>query len=102
MREDEIAREQAHRSRRAIQKGRLGLEQVWWHYFSLGGEVGLLELEAYLHHAMSIPRLERDILAHAVNELLSFAPRIRVPYAFELDSAGGPAEDSGDGSGQET
>lgn len=90
MREEEIAREQAQRTRRAIRKAGLGLDQVWWHYFSLGGEVGLLELEAYLHQALSLPRLERDVLAHAVNELANFQQKLRVPYAFELDSAGEP------------
>lgn len=92
MREDQIAREQAHSTRRAMKQAELGLDQVWWHYFSLGGEVGALELEAYLHQALSIPRLERDVLAHAVNELANFAPKLRVPYAFELDSAGEPPD----------
>ena len=61
----------------------------WWWLF--GGflhegrlYVGMLEVEAYLHHAMTLPRLQRDMLAHAVNELINFAPSAYVPYASEL------------------
>ena len=96
MPDEDIAREQARLCQRAMDTAGLQLEQVWWHYFSLGGEVGMLEVEAYLHHAMSLPRLQRDMLAHAVNELINFAPSAYVPYASEL------AEEDEQRSGQQS
>jgi hypothetical protein len=60
--------------RRALDVGyrraELTLEQLWLRYFALGGVAGLVEVEAYLHGLMPLPSLQRDILAHAVNERL--------------------------------
>jgi hypothetical protein len=39
------------------------------HYFGLGGVVGKLEVEAYLHHALTLPGPQRDLLAGALQEL---------------------------------
>ncbi|MEY9777095.1 hypothetical protein [Arthrobacter sp. MW3 TE3886] len=73
----------------------LNVDELWLKYFTLGGQAGELEVEAYLHGAMSLPDLQRDILAHAVNERLdalnSTAPR--APYS--RPATGTPDEDSG-------
>ena len=51
-------------------------------YFALGGVAGLVEVEAYLNGVTSLPSLQRDVLAHAVNERLDeLTWRHRVPYS---------------------
>ena len=92
------ARTDEHEQRRALDVGyrraELTLEQLWVRYFALGGVAGLVEVEAYLHGMMSLPPLQRDILAHAVNERLDeLTWRHRVPYsrsAREGRPASGP------------
>ena len=86
--EDESAgREQARLLRRAVEHAALGLQEVWMHYFSIGGNVGEMEVEAFLHHALPLPSLERDMLAHAVNELIDHRPVLYAPYSFDLADA---------------
>lgn len=87
MDEPGIASEQARLLRVAIDRAGLGLHQVWMHYFSIGGNAGEVEVEAFLHHALPLPRLERDMLAHAVNELVDHRPVSRAPYSSELVEA---------------
>ena len=64
------------------QRAELTMEQLWLRYFALGGDAGLMEVEAHLHGLMPLPALQRDILAHAINERLNELvwPR-RVPYS---------------------
>ncbi|USQ75242.1 hypothetical protein [Ornithinimicrobium cryptoxanthini] len=59
------------------------------HYFSIGGNAGEMEVEAFLHHALPLPPLERDMLAHAVNELIDHRPIIYAPYSDDLTGAHG-------------
>ncbi|MFF0991421.1 hypothetical protein [Kocuria nitroreducens] len=65
---------------------RAGIEvkQLWFRYFTLGGGAGEIEVEAYLHHCLDLPALQRDLLAHAANELIKRQPPLRAPYASEL------------------
>ncbi len=69
---------------RTMREAGLGLDQVWFHYFSLGGDAGMFEVEAFLHHALRLPQLQRDMLAHAVNELIRFSPPLRAPYSSDI------------------
>jgi stage II sporulation SpoE-like protein len=63
------------------QRAELTMEQLWLRYFALGGDAGLMEVEAYLHGLMPLPALQRDILAHAINERLDeLVWSRRVPY----------------------
>ncbi len=48
----------------------LTVEQLWLRYFALGGDVSELELEAFLQGLTTLPRIQRDMVAHAVNERL--------------------------------
>lgn len=66
--------------------GRAGIEgkQLWFHYFTLGGHAGEIEVDAYLHHCMSLPEFQRDLLAHAANELIHRHPPLRAPYDSDL------------------
>ena len=50
-------------------------EDLWLHYFSIGGNLGPLELDAYLHDLYPLPVLERNLIALALNELIDALPR---------------------------
>jgi hypothetical protein len=66
----------------AMSRADLTLEQLWMRYFALGGEVGMVEVEAYLEGLMDLPSLQHDILAHAINERLDeLTPSRRAPYS---------------------
>lgn len=84
MDDDAVCREQARLTRQALQQAGLGLGQLWLHYFNLGGDVGELEVDAYLHHSLALPGLQRDLLAHAVNELVEELATPRAPYTSDL------------------
>lgn len=95
--EDGLAREQARLLRRAIDHAGLSLPEVWFYYFSLGGNVGQLEVEAYLNHALPLPGLERDVLAHAVNEMIDHRPALYAPYTCDLGNSGAAGGDCSGG-----
>ena len=63
--------EQRQGFRLAFEAAPLTFEQVWIKYFGIGGEAGLTEVQAYVYGALSFPALERDLLAHALNESLN-------------------------------
>ncbi|WP_410564936.1 PP2C family protein-serine/threonine phosphatase [Amycolatopsis sp. cmx-4-61] len=66
----------------------LSLEQLWMRYFALGGSLSLLELDAYLNGLVPLPRVDRDMLAHAVNERLDeVAGPARAPYSHSVSDA---------------
>ncbi|WP_309117343.1 PP2C family protein-serine/threonine phosphatase [Saccharothrix sp.] len=69
MTEDQAA-EQQRSLTQALQRAELSTEELWLRYFGLGGEAGFLDVDAYVHGLGSLPPLERDVLAHAVNERL--------------------------------
>lgn len=84
---------QAAEQRRIIAEcfARTGLtvEQLWLRYFALGGDVSEADLAAYLRGALPLPRIQRDMVAHAVNERLDeLSGARRAPYS----------RDAGDGS----
>ncbi|MGW5723744.1 SpoIIE family protein phosphatase [Amycolatopsis sp. NPDC003865] len=63
----------------------LPLEELWMRYFALGGSQNLLELDAYLNGLTTLPRVDRDMLAHAVNERLDeLAGPPRAPYSHSV------------------
>ncbi|MET4134070.1 hypothetical protein [Pseudarthrobacter sp. PvP090] len=89
--------EQRQRFAESLRHADLGMEELWLRYFTLGGHAGQFEVEAYIHGAMALPPLQRDILAHALNErldeLYSGAPR--APYSVDASdktSDGGSVE----------
>ena len=72
----------ARATREALEESRLTLAEVWMHYFSLTGVAGEYEMDAYLNGSLELPELERDLLAHAVNELINeLPPRRMAPYS---------------------
>jgi hypothetical protein len=75
--------------RRGIQKALLRAEltpdQLWLRYFTLGGEAGPLEVEAFLSGLLPLSGLQRDLLAQAVNEQLEeMLASGRAPYSRPL------------------
>ncbi|UOX92389.1 serine/threonine-protein phosphatase [Amycolatopsis sp. FBCC-B4732] len=74
--------EQRRRLAACFPRSELTLEQLWLRYFALGGGLSLLELDAYLNGLTALPRVDRDMLAHAVNERLDeLAGPARAPYS---------------------
>lgn len=60
----------------------LTLDQLWMRYFGLGGTGDLTDVDAYLHGLGDLSDVQRDVLAHAVNErLVELYTQHRVPYA---------------------
>ncbi|CAL9498934.1 hypothetical protein SUDANB95_03373 [Actinosynnema sp. ALI-1.44] len=64
------AAEQQRSLVQAWQRAELSTEELWLRYFGLGGEAGFLDVDAYVHGLGGLAPLERDVLAHAVNERL--------------------------------
>ena len=95
--------EQRRRFAASLQHADVSIEELWLRYFTLGGQAGQFEAEAYIHGAMALPALQRDILAHALNERLDelFSKAPRAPYSVdshddEAAEADGPASESDD------
>lgn len=84
MAHDGIGAEQARLLREVVGRAGIEVKQLWFHYFALGGHAGEVEVEAYLHHCLGLPALQRDLLAHAANELIDQQPPLRAPYTSEL------------------
>ncbi|GGG67404.1 hypothetical protein GCM10011374_34570 [Kocuria dechangensis] len=94
----EVGSEQARGLRLALAVGGIGVGALWLHSFRLGGEVGEVEVDAYLHQALGLPRFERDLLAHAANELIDHRPGRHAPYSSEV-VAGDRGDSAGDHGG---
>ena len=85
--------DEAHRYADARVRAELSVEELWFRYLALGGTVGLLELEGFLHGLMPLERLELDMLAHALNERLAeLYNASRVPYGWDAAAPTGPPE----------
>lgn len=69
----------------AVRHSRLNVNELWMYYFSIGGSAGEYEIEAFLNASYSLPAMERDLLAHAVNEMIDMIPPPpRAPYSSDL------------------
>ena len=79
--------EQRRRLLEALSAARINTGTLWLQYFSIGGSVGEYEVEAYLQGMLSVPELERDLLAMAANELLNSQAGPHAPYADEVPSS---------------
>lgn len=98
--------EQRRRLRSALEAADILVSELWLKYFGMSGDAGEYEVEAYLQGLLSLPPVQRDLLALAANELIDDLPRPRAPYSDDFD--GGPdstpeAADTRDyGSGRQT
>jgi hypothetical protein len=69
----------------AVEHAGLTLEDLWMRYFALGGDADLMDVDAHLSGLTDLSALQRDILAHAVNERLDeLITQHRVPYSRAL------------------
>ncbi|TNB69986.1 hypothetical protein FHJ30_16880 [Arthrobacter sp. BB-1] len=84
--------EQRRRLRAAMKAADIPVSELWLKYFSLSGDAGEYEVEAYLQGLLSLPLIQRDLLALAANELIDDLPRPRAPYSDDFD---GPASAGG-------
>lgn len=84
MDDDGVGSEQARGLSSTLEAAGIGVGALWLHYFRLGGEVGEVEIDAYLHLALGLPRFERDLLAQAANELIDHGPGPHAPSSFEV------------------
>jgi hypothetical protein len=78
----------------AFEAADLTVDELWVRYFSLGGEAGRFELDAYLNGAIALPPLQHDILAHAINERLDEIAPPRAPYSNDFQDADKPDGDA--------
>jgi hypothetical protein len=70
---------------RAFRHAQLPVSQLWLRYFALGGGTDSLAVDAYVHGATELPAIERDLLAHAMNERLDeLAVTHRATYSRAL------------------
>ncbi|MEQ7738584.1 hypothetical protein, partial [Escherichia coli] len=73
---------QAQATRQAMDEAGLPIHAVWMRYFSFTGSAGEYEIDAYLNGSMKLPAHERDLVSHAVNELIKELPPPRMaPYS---------------------
>ncbi|PTT58926.1 hypothetical protein [Arthrobacter sp. HMWF013] len=76
--------EQRRRLQAALSAAEISTGDLWLYYFGIGGSVGEYEVEAYLQGLLSLPELQRDLLAMAANELFASQSGQRAPYSDEL------------------
>ena len=60
---------QRDRAAKAFRQAKLNVDELWMHYFSMGGDAGAMETEAYLHGSYMLRPIQRDLLDHAIYEL---------------------------------
>ncbi|YCK79764.1 hypothetical protein M1D89_01675 (plasmid) [Arthrobacter sp. D3-18] len=65
----------------ALKESDISVEELWLKYFSIGGNIGEYEVDAYVETSFPLPPMERDLLAHAANELIDeLRSRPKAPY----------------------
>ncbi|WP_247826775.1 hypothetical protein [Arthrobacter antioxidans] len=76
---------QQHSAQLAATAAGLTAQELWLHYFSVGGNLRAFELDAYLHGAHPLPAGERNLVAHALNEMIdALPPRPKAAFDDEL------------------
>lgn len=76
--------QQRRQLREAMKAADITVGELWLQYFSVSGDAGEYEVEAYLQGLLSLPPLQRDLLALAANELIDELPRPHAPYSEDL------------------
>ncbi|MHA7189298.1 hypothetical protein ACX80N_03250 [Arthrobacter sp. MDT2-16] len=70
---------------RAAHAAGLTASDLWLHYYSVGGALEPLELDAYLHGMYLLPQSERNRVAVALNELIDdLPPRPRADFVDDV------------------
>jgi hypothetical protein len=50
-------------------RGHITAREFWLYYFSIGGNIKELEVDAYLHGLMPLPPIEQELLDVAATEI---------------------------------
>ena len=93
MGDDAVGYEQARRLRATMATADIDRGRLWLYYFGIGGAVGEYEVEAYMQGLLSLPQLQRDLLAMAANELFADNDGPRAPYSDEIDAEDPPGSE---------
>ncbi|WP_458779619.1 hypothetical protein [Arthrobacter sp. D3-16] len=88
--------EQRRRLRSALKAADILVSELWLKYFGMSGDAGEYEVEAYLQGLLSLPPVQRDLLALAANELIDDLPRPRAPYSDDFDGGTATAPEAAD------
>jgi hypothetical protein len=75
------------RFQRALEAADLTVDELWLRYFSMGGEAGRFEIDAYLNGAIALPPIQHDVVAHVINERLDEIAPPRAPYSDDFMQA---------------
>ena len=78
--------ESNQRFHQAFEAAHISVDELWLRCFSLGGEAGRFELDAYLNGAIALPPSQHDIVAHAINERLNEIAPPRAPYSEDFQA----------------
>lgn len=76
-----ISRAQARLIREGLENAGFSSMDLWWWYFRLGGDIGELEVDAFIHHALLLPPATSNQLVCAANHLLSSNA---IPYTWDI------------------
>lgn len=71
----------------AIRAADITVGELWLRYFSMSGAAGEYEVHAYSQGLISLPAIQRDLLAMAANELIDEKPPLRAPYSDQLNGS---------------
>jgi hypothetical protein len=85
--------EQRSRLCDALRAADISMGDLWLRYFSMSGSAGEYEVHAYVQGLISLPAVQRDLLAMAANEIIDETPALRAPYSDQMDGAGTDASD---------
>lgn len=84
--DDPWGEEQARLLQQALLRAGITLRQLSPLYLHLGGAAHRVEIDAYLHSSLKLPRTQRDFLAHAANILIARQPPPQAPYSTDLQN----------------
>lgn len=68
---DLLEAQQARTLQQTMTRAGISQTQLWWHYYGLSGDADELALDAYLHQALHLPRMDRLKLDLTLRELLA-------------------------------
>jgi hypothetical protein len=69
---DPAAEAQRGLTAKAFHQADLDVDGLWMYYFSIGGDAGAMEIDAYLNGSYMLRPIQRDLLDHAIYELGNF------------------------------
>jgi len=79
-----VGYEQARQLLATMRAANIDQGRLWLYFFSIGGSISEFEMDAFLHRSLVLPRLQRDLLAQAANELLAEQAPPRAPYSADI------------------